>query len=233
MRFLRLLGLFILLRNNIPMLSMLIKWLGHASFLIKTQEKNIYVDPYVGDYSKKADTVLISHSHRDHCDHEKLSKIRQPDTVIITTESCAKDIPQNNVFTISPGMKRDLNGVTIYAVEAYNTKRFRSPGVPYHPKGLGVGFIVESEGKKIYHAGDTDYLPSMKELRCITLALLPIMGGAVMDVDEAVDAAIGIGPKMVMPMHWKDSDPQEFKEKVDARSDINVIVMEDGEEITL
>jgi L-ascorbate metabolism protein UlaG (beta-lactamase superfamily) len=212
---------------------MLIKWLGHASFLIKTREKNIYIDPYVGDYSKKADTILITHSHRDHCDLEKISKIRQPDTVILTTETCAKGIPEKNVFTISPGMKKELNGVTIYAVEAYNTKRFRSPGVPYHPKGTGVGFIVESEGKKIYHAGDTDYLPSMNELECITLALLPIMGRAVMDVNEAVDAAIGIRPKMVMPMHWMDSDPQEFKEKVESRSDLKVIVKEEGEEFTI
>jgi L-ascorbate metabolism protein UlaG (beta-lactamase superfamily) len=134
---------------------------------------------------------------------------------------------------MSPGDVQDINGVIIHAFEAYNYKRFRSPGVPYHPEGTQIAFIVESEGKKIYHAGDTDYIPPMDELEDITLALLPIMGRAVMDVDEAVDAAIGIRPEMVMPMHWRASDPHEFKRKIEERSDLKVIIMEEGEEITL
>lgn len=113
----------------------------------------------------------------------------------------------------------------------HNSDKF--PGVPYHPEGTQVGFIVESEGKRVYHAGDSDYLPSMNELGDITLALLPIMGRAVMDVDEAVEAAIGIEPEMVMPMHWRDSDPMEFKKKVEARSGLKVVVMKEGEELTL
>jgi L-ascorbate metabolism protein UlaG (beta-lactamase superfamily) len=73
----------------------------------------------------------------------------------------------------------------------------------------------------------------MNELEDITLALLPIMGRAVMDVDEAVEAAIGIAPEMVMPMHWRDADPEEFKAKVEARSDLKVILMQDGETLEL
>ena len=212
---------------------MLIKWLGHASFLIKTSGMKIYIDPYVGDYSEKADVVLITHGHGDHCDLEKLSMIREPETMILTSEACSEGIPEGNVETMSPGDKNSLNGVTVHAVEAYNYKRFRSPGVPYHPEGTQIGFIVEAEGKRIYHTGDSDYLPSMRELGGITLALLPIMGRAVMDVDEAVEAAIGIGPEMAMPMHWRESDPMEFKEKVETKSDLKVIVINEGEELTL
>lgn len=212
---------------------MLVKWLGHASFLIRTHGKKIYIDPYVGDYSEKADVVLITHGHFDHCDPEKLSMIREPDTMILTSDDCAEGIPEGNVLTMAPGDSEDIDGVTVHAVEAYNTTRFRSPGVPYHPEGTQVGFIVESEGKRVYHAGDSDYLPSMNELGGITLALLPIMGRAVMDVDEAVEAAIGIAPEMVMPMHWRDSDPMEFKKKVEARSGLKVVVMKEGEELTL
>jgi L-ascorbate metabolism protein UlaG (beta-lactamase superfamily) len=212
---------------------MKLKWLGHASFLLATRGKKIYIDPYVGDYTEKADVVLISHGHGDHCDLEKLSMVRTPKTVIYTSEACAEGIPPGNVVTMSPGESKDLNGVTVHAVEAYNYKRFRSPGVPFHPEGTQIGFIVESEGKRIYHAGDSDYLPSMNDLEDVTLALLPIMGRAVMDVDEAVEAAIGIAPEMVMPMHWRSSDPEEFKRKVEARSELKVVLMEEGEEITL
>jgi L-ascorbate metabolism protein UlaG (beta-lactamase superfamily) len=212
---------------------MLIKWLGHASFLITSNGKKIYIDPYVGDYSQKADFVLISHGHYDHCDLEKLSMIRNSETIILTSEDCAKGITGNNVITLSPGERKDINGVTVHAVEAYNFKRFRSPGVPYHPKGTQIGFIVESEGKRIYHPGDTDYLTSMNELGDITLALLPIMGRAVMDVDEAVEAAIGIKPEIVVPMHLRESDPMEFKKKVEDRMDLKVLVMKEGEELEL
>ena len=212
---------------------MKLKWLGHASFLLKTGGKKIYIDPYAGDYSEKADIVLVSHGHVDHCDIEKLSMIRTPETVIYTSEALAEGISPGNVVIMSPGESKDINGVTVYAVEAYNYKRFRSPGVPYHPEGTQIAFIVESEGKRIYHAGDSDYIPSMDELEDITLALLPIMGRAVMDVDEAVEAAIGIEPEMVMPMHWRSSDPEEFRRKVVDSSDLKVILMEEGEEITL
>jgi L-ascorbate metabolism protein UlaG (beta-lactamase superfamily) len=212
---------------------MMLKWLGHASFLLEIQGKKIYIDPYIGDYSEKADAILISHEHRDHCDLEKLAVARIPETVIYTSERCAKTIPPGNIISMLPGEKKKFNGIEIHAVEAYNFKRFRSPGVPYHPEGIQIAFIVESEGKRIYHAGDTDYLPSMNELGNITLAMLPIMGRAVMDVDEAVEAAIGIKPEMVMPMHWRDSDPYEFNAKVEERSSIKVVVMQEGQTLIL
>ena len=209
-----------------------IKWLGHASFCIRTRGKRIYIDPYVGDYSEKADLVLITHGHGDHCDVGKLSMIRTPETVILTSKACAEGIPLDNIRTMAPGDVQEFDGVTIRAVEAYNFKRFRSPGVPFHPQGTQVGFIVELEGKRIYHAGDSDYLPSMNNLKGITLSLLPIMGRATMDVDEAVDAALAIGPEMVMPMHRRDSDPMDFKRKVESRSGIRVVVTSEGEELT-
>ena len=212
---------------------MKLKWLGHASFLLETGKKRIYIDPYAGEYTEKADIVLISHGHGDHCDLEKLSMVRKPETVIYTSEACAKGIPPGNIVKLSPGEKQDINGITIHAIDAYNLTRFRSPGVPYHPKETQIAFIVESEGNRIYHAGDTDYIPSMNELKNITIALLPIMGRAVMDVNEAVNAAMGIQPETVIPMHWRDSDPEEFKRKIKARSNLNVIIMKEGEELIL
>jgi L-ascorbate metabolism protein UlaG (beta-lactamase superfamily) len=212
---------------------MMLKWLGHASFLLETQGKKIYIDPYVGDYTEKADAILVSHEHQDHCDLEKLALARSPETVIYTSGECAKKIPSGNIITMSPGEKKNFNGIIIQAVEAYNFKRFRSPRVPYHPKGIQIAFVIESEGKRIYHAGDTDYLQSMNELGNITLAMLPIMGRAVMDVDEAVEAAIGINPEMVMPMHWRESDPYDFKAKMEKRSNIKVIIIQEGQTLTL
>jgi len=61
--------------------------------------------------------------------------------------------------------------------------------------------LITIEGKTIYHAGDTDSIPEMKELEDIDVALLPIGGTYTMDVNKAVQDAITITPKAVIPMH--------------------------------
>jgi L-ascorbate metabolism protein UlaG (beta-lactamase superfamily) len=210
--------------------NMIIKWLDHASLLIETKGKKIYIDPYAGEYTEEADVIMISHAHRDHCDHEKIQAIRRPDTLIITSEECAKGL-SGNVTTMSPGDVKEVYGVTIEAVEAYNFKRFRSPGVPYHPKGIGIGFVIEADGKRIYHVGDSDLIPSMEGLKDIDVAFIPIMGRAIMDVDEAVEAAIAINPKVAIPVHRRDNSAEEFKEKLEARSDIKALASNPGDVI--
>ena len=82
----------------------------------------------------------------------------------------------------------------------------------------------------MYHAGDTDFIPEMTALRNIDVALLPIMGRATMDLDEAVEAAIAINPKIAIPMHRREASATEFKEKVEARSSVTVLAIAEGEE---
>ena len=209
-----------------------VKWLGHASFQIKADGKNIYVDPYEGEYREKADLVLITHSHFDHCDTSKIKKIVRDDTVIICPSDCASKI-KGNVRVIEPGGKYGVENITVEAVHAYNYKRFRSPGNPFHPKGAGVGYVITIDGKRIYHAGDTDFIPEMKNLKNISVALLPSGGTYTMDNSEAAEAALAIKPEVAIPMHRWSSSPEEFKRKVENSSDIKVVILEPGEEYEL
>jgi len=209
---------------------MIIKWLGHASFLVKTSGKNFYLDAYAGEYLEKADVILITHSHQDHCDSDKIEAARRTDTLIVTSQDCARGLT-GNVVALSPGDKREIYGVQVEAVEAYNYKRFRSPGVPFHPKGTQIGFILSAKGKRVYHAGDTDFIPSMKEIKDVDIALLPIMGRATMDLEEAVEAAVAVHPKIAIPMHRRGVSAEEFKMKVEARSDVKVLAIAEGDEI--
>jgi L-ascorbate metabolism protein UlaG (beta-lactamase superfamily) len=211
---------------GLRMSEIIVKWLGHASFQIKTDNKIIYIDPYEGEYEEKADIVLVTHSHYDHCDTSKIKKITKKETVIIAPEECAKKI---NAKSIKPGEKITINGIAIQAVHAYNIRRFRSPGVPFHPKGFGVGYLITIGDKTIYHAGDTDFIPEMKELKNITLALLPSGGTYTMDNPEAAEATITINPKIVIPMHRWDTNPEEFKKKVEEKSSIKVVILNPGE----
>ena len=210
-------------------MNLSIKWLGHASFQIKAGGKTVYIDPYEGEYKEKADIILVTHSHDDHCNLSKIKKIRGEDTVIIAPEDCASKIG-GNVKTLKPGKETAVGDVTVKAVEAYNHKRFRSPGKPYHPKGFGVGYLLMAEGKTIYHAGDADFIPEMRQLERVDVALLPSGGTYTMDNVEAAEAAIAINPKIVMPMHRWDTNPKQFKDKVEANSEVKVVILEKSEE---
>jgi len=207
-----------------------IKWLSHAGFQIKTKGRTIYVD--LEEHCKateKADLILVTHSHTDHCDPVKIKEIHKEDTVIIAPEDCVPKIG-GSVKSLRPGEETIVDDMKVRAVEAYNYKRFRSPGTPYHPKGLGVGYLITAEGKTIYHAGDTDFIPEMQQLGRVDVALIPNGGTYTMDNVEAVEAALAINPTAVIPMHRWDTNPEEFRKKVEAESDIKVVLLSEGQE---
>jgi L-ascorbate metabolism protein UlaG (beta-lactamase superfamily) len=209
-----------------------IKWFGHASFQIKSDNKIIYLDPYEGEYKEKADIILSSHSHYDHCDIDKIIESCKEDTIVIAPSDCASNIGRK-IKSLKPGEKHSIGNVAVKAVEAYNYKRFRSPGNPFHPKGLGVGYIVTIGDKTIYHAGDTDFIPEMKKLTHVNVALLPSGGTYTMDNQEAIEAALTIKPEFVIPMHRWDTNPLEVKETIEAGSEIKVIILKPGERFEL
>ncbi len=200
---------------------MKIQWFGHDSFKIETQRRIIYIDPFVlPRNSELADVILITHDHFDHCAPEKVGEIRKSDTIIVTTAKAAEKL-QGNVKTLSEGESMELEELKIEAVPAYNINK------PFHPRGTGIGFVVTIDNKRIYHAGDTDFIPEMKDLKNIDVALLPISGTYVMDIDDAVKAVEAIRPKTVMPMHYNyleglERDPIEFKRKVEDQTETKV-----------
>jgi L-ascorbate metabolism protein UlaG (beta-lactamase superfamily) len=217
-------------------LAIHVKWLGHASFQIRTTDKVIYIDlkkyGKIVETSEKADIILVTHNHGDHCSPPKIQKLRKKDTVVIAPKNCASRIG-GNVRTIKPGEKTTFDGVTIEAVEAYNIKRFKPSGKPWHPKGYGVGYLIAAEGKTIYHAGDTDFIPEMRKIKNIDLALLPTGDKYTMDNAEAAEAAKAIEPKTAMAMHTWEKDREEFKKKTEVNSKTKVVLLREGEEYKL
>ena len=199
-----------------------LQWLGHASFRIKNIV-TIYIDPYELDTEEKADIILITHGHYDHCSIKDLEKISTPETVIVATADCssklAGKVKAKDLKIASPGQSFDINGIKVEAVPAYNINK------EFHPKGNEwVGYILTIENTRIYHAGDSDAIPEMKQIKA-DVALLPVGGTYTMNAEEAADMVNEMDVKKVVPMHFgsivgSKDDAERFKRLVKAEVEI-------------
>ena len=185
--------------------SIELKWMGHAGFFI-SDKKKIYIDPYKlkpGMGNEKADLILITHPHYDHCSIEDLQRIVKDGTIIMCPAGCQSKLSKLkekiDLRILEPGQEVSVDKMKVKAVPAYNTNK------EFHAKDeYWNGYVLEIEGKKIYHAGDTDLIPEMNALEDmnIDIALLPVGGTYTMNADEASRAVVIIRPKLAVPMHF-------------------------------
>ena len=195
-------------------------WLGHDAFRIDAK-KTIYIDPYELTSGPKADVILITHEHFDHCSPDDVEKIRSSETVIVTEKDSAKKL-SGDVRVIRPGDEVSVSNIHIKGVPAYNTDK------DFHPQKNGwLGFIIEVKDVKIYHAGDTDFIPEMKDFE-VDIALLPVSGTYVMTADQAIKAALAIGPQTAIPMHYGaivggEDDAVTFKKGLEGKMDVMIL----------
>ena len=216
----------------------MIHWLGHASFMFDGS-KVVYTDPWeLKKFEPKADIILITHGHYDHCSAEDVAKVTKPETVLIATEDCLntiqklfKGLPRasasasrgSSKVTLKPGESTTANGVKIEAVPAYNINK------QFHPKSNNwVGYIFTLDGQRIYQAGDTDAIPEMKNVKA-DVVLMPVGGTYTMTAQEAAEATNAINPKLAIPMHWgkivgSANDAETFKKLV--KCEVQILKLE-------
>ncbi len=209
-----------------------VHWLGHDSFVLKGS-KTVVIDPFKAKGGYTADVLLISHEHFDHLSEEDIEKFAGPATTLVAPRICEAPLRrfgQEKRF-VTPGSRLELKGVTVEAIPAYNVNKFSEPGKVFHPKEEGrVGYIVTLDGKRFYHAGDSDATPEMKAVE-VDVALLPVSGTYVMTAEEAADAAKTMKAKVVVPMHIESivgsrADAERFKRLVGSSRTVEILEKE-------
>ena len=199
-----------------------ITFVRHGTLMLTFGEKVIHVDPWtrLADYTKlpKADVILLTHEHSDHLDAKAIGILRTEKTVLVLTETCAKRVKGGIVM--KNGDVRTIEGFKIEAVPAYNIVHMRSAGRPFHPKGVGNGYVITFGDKRVYVAGDTENTPEMKSLKTIDIAFLPMNLPYTMTPEMVADAAKAFEPKILYPYHFGDTDTSKL---VDLLKDVKGI----------
>lgn len=189
-----------------------ITFIGHGSLIFGFGGKTIHVDPYgkLTDYAKipKADIILLTHDHPDHLDPAAIGLIRKRDTSIVLTASCAEIIEGGTI--LKNGGKLEVKGLEIQAVPAYNLVNMRPDGQPFHPRGVGNGYILNFGGKRVYVAGDTENTPELKALKGIDVAFLPMSLPYTMTPAMVADAAKALRPGILYPYHCGTTHADEL-----------------------
>jgi L-ascorbate metabolism protein UlaG (beta-lactamase superfamily) len=198
-------------------------FIGHGSLMFGLNNYFIYIDPVrsSGNYSNapKADLILVTHEHYDHLDNELINTLRKESTVLICNKNSAENIPWGRVM--KEGENTVVNNINIEVVPAYNIVNMRAPGQPFHPKGVGNGYILTIGDKRIYVAGDTENTPEMKAIKNIDVAFLPMNLPYTMTPEMVADAAKTMHPKILYPYHYGDTNTDKL---VNLLKDTDIIV---------
>ena len=179
----------------------------------------IYIDPLaINDEVHDADFILITHDHYDHFSPEDIRKVAKADSIIVVPEKMVDKAGEVSdvvakTETVKPGVYREINGLEFETVPAYNTLK------PFHPKSAEwVGYVLRTDGNRIYIAGDTDATKEAKAVKC-EIALVPIGGTYTMDAKKAAELVNTIRPNVAIPVHYgsivgKPSDGDVFAQNV-------------------
>jgi L-ascorbate metabolism protein UlaG (beta-lactamase superfamily) len=202
--------------------------LEHAGLVLGWRDEALYFDPIYGSPPPftapeappalddatlpRADAVFITDAHSDHLDPLALARLHGH-AVIVGPPAVAE---RTNVdLVIREGDTRVVVGVSVTAIPMYNVSRGPAPGVVFHPRGRGYGYLLDLGGTRVYVSGDTDCTPDVRALRNVAVAILAIDGRITMSPAEAAACALAMHPRAVIPYHDWGADLGELRRALD------------------
>ena len=218
---------------------MKVTYLGHASFKVESDDKTVYIDPWLNGPTSpikvedvtNADIVLVTHDHGDHGFAEGVEICKKTGAFMVAINELglyAKELGVENVHTLNIGGSVDINGITVTLVQAFHSST----------RGAPTGFVVRLPEGTFYHTGDTGVFSDMvlfKELYHPEVFMVPIGSYYVCDETQAALATKLVGPRIVIPMHFDtfpviEADTDKFKQMVAEKApDVRVEVMAPGD----
>jgi L-ascorbate metabolism protein UlaG (beta-lactamase superfamily) len=174
-------------------------WFRQSAMRYAGDGLTIYVDPW-GTVAEdaKADLILITHAHFDHLQPHEIERLSSDGTKLVAPADVAKEL-SGDVTAVAPGESHEVAGVRFETVPAYNVAEER---LDMHPRSNNwVGYVLELDGRRYYHGGDTDAVPELESLRT-DVAMVPIGGTYTMDYHEAAALVKTMQPKLAVPMHF-------------------------------
>ena len=189
-----------------------ITFIGHGTLMFRINGKVIHIDPVMreADYTSMpdADLICVTHEHGDHLDKKAISEIWKENTKIILNQNSFNTISKGKVLV--NGDTWQWEGFPIKAVPAYNVENRRPNGDPFHPKGVGNGYVFTFGDVKVYVAGDTENIPEMKSLENIDIAFLPMNLPYTMTPEMVAKAAGLFKPEILYPYHYGETEPEKL-----------------------
>ena len=172
----------------------------------------LWVDPVAEDGGTRIDftgvpapdALLITHAHGDHLDARLAAEYLRAGVPCIGSPAVAAKL-QGAVLLRHGESRTVVPGVSVTAVPAYNTSEGH---LQFHPKErCDNGYLIDIEGFKVYVAGDTEPTAEMAGMAgTLDLAFLPVNQPYTMTIAQAVEAAVLLAPKVLMPYHLTDTD---------------------------
>ena len=204
--------------------ALFITFIGHGSLMMEYQKQVIHIDPSSreADYSlfPKADLILITHHHGDHCDPKAFELVNGDSTTTILTQLAADKLGTGNV--LSNGNDTTYKNIKVEALPAYNLVHKRENGEYYHPKGCCNSYVLTLGDKRVFIGGDTENTPEMKALKDIDIAFLPMNLPYTMTPEMVADAAKAFRPKVLYPYHYGKTDVSELLKLMTTENDIEI-----------
>lgn len=201
-----------------------ITFIAHGTLMFAFNDLVVHIDPVsrYADYSKmpKADIILVTHHHGDHLDPTAIDPLTKTDTELILTQACFDKIEKGSVMKNDDS--RSVKEIKVEAVPAYNLVHKRDNGEPFHPKGVGNGYVITFGDKKVYVAGDTENVPEMKNLSGVDIAFLPMNLPYTMTPEMAADAVNMVNPKIFYPYHFGSTNVDDLLKLLKDRDDIDI-----------